>query len=300
MLCRRLVSLYATLSVLLAACGNVSVQVVKKPSSSHWFVQALDPDRFYAKRTVQNLAPDAFALMPAGLEAVRAIKQTSRGPRSRLVVALRSDSAVASGITRFPSLDWTTKVAVIRQAVAIEAAVLGFTLPPVTIDDGPSRRAAYFDFDPAQPGTGRVLLYADVLKQETNPYASLLLALHEVRHSGQFQLAFGPPAKDKQQRTLQTGFAAAFKAQKTLGDKLGFCDFCSLLNEYEAFQCANEVVGHLTGWQVDTVDMGCYSSQFDAKGLLRIDLDGLSRKVGANQVLDAFNRLEKEQFEALQ
>ena len=133
--CRGLVSLCAALSVLLAACGNVSGQVVKKLSSSRSSVQALEPDRFYAKRTVQNLAPDAFALMPAGLETVRAIKQTSRWPRSRLVAALRSDSAVASGITRFPSLDWTTKVAVIRQAVAIEAAVLDSPcrLSPLTI-----------------------------------------------------------------------------------------------------------------------------------------------------------------------
>ncbi|MNX91128.1 hypothetical protein D3C86_1232000 [compost metagenome] len=155
---------------------------------------------------------------------------------------------------------------------------------------------AFFDFDPEKPGSGRVILNPEALAKESNPYTSLLLLVHETRHSAQFQLAFD--AK-RAAEPLARAYQAAFKAQKQLGNKLNFCDFCTLHNELEAFQFGNYVVGALTDWRVATGDMGTLASQYDAHGHLKLDLVALEKRVGRDCLLDAFNEREKVQYQEL-
>ena len=52
----------------------------------------------------------------------------------------------------------------------------------------------------------------------------------------------------------------------------------------------------LTGWTVDTNDMGCLSSQFDAAGVSKIDILKIAEMHGNDQILTTFNLLEKPQF----
>jgi hypothetical protein len=73
----------------------------------------------------------------------------------------------------------------------------------------------------------------------------------------------------------------------------------TLLNEYEAFLFGNYVVGRLTDWRVDMIDMGTFASQFDSSGALKIDLEKISRENGGGNILEPFNRLEQTQYDLL-
>lgn len=275
----------------LAGCGGVpTVGPAVRPVVAQ-AAKALDPARFFASPTVQAQAPLAFAQQPAALEALKAMDAAAPAERRALIRALEADAGVKRDIARFGALGWDARLAALRKVMAIECKVMGIQAPPLVIGTGKAR-AAYFEFDPARPGTGRVFLYPEALAEEADPYAALLLLMHETRHSAQFQLAYGD-----RQGPLAAGYKAAFEAQKRLEGKLSFCDFCSLLNEHEAFQMANFVVGELAGGKADTSGMGCLSSQYDTQGRLRIDLVALAEEVGPAGVLAAFNRLERPQFE---
>lgn len=80
-------------------------------------------------------------------------------------------------------------------------------------------------------------------------------------------------------------------------------DFLTLINEYEAFQFGNYVVGALTEGVVDTLGMGAYASQYNADFSLKIDLPKLFKDHEANSenqsILKAFNTLEKAQYDIL-
>lgn len=254
-----------------------------------------DPSKFLAHADVQALSPKAFSTHPESQGFLQALAVKAPSEREALVAAIRATPGLAAGISRYPTLSWDEQLPILKQVMALEAKVMGFTQPPLILESGTSR-SAFFDFDPAKPDTGRVLLYPEALANETNPYDSLLLLIHETRHSGQFQQAFGAKRTND---PLAAGYKAAFIAQKELQGKLGFCDFCSLNNEFEAFQTANYVVGKLTNWQVDTLGMGCYSSQFDAKGQPKLDLLKLFKQVGPQKLLDAFNERSMEQFDLL-
>ena len=216
--------------------------------------------------------------------------------RDGLLAHIRADSALAADIAAFPASPWSRRLDVIKRVMALECEVNGVTTPPLVIhDEDDSGREAFFEFDPDKPSTGIVHLWPKSLATEPSPYAALLFAVHETRHSWQFQTAFGtsPQSGDV---VLRSGFAAGFRAQKALSHRLGFCDFCTMQHEHEAFQTGNYIVGALTGWSVKTEGMGCWSSQFDASGRLRIDLKALASQVGSAQLLSAFNEKEKGQF----
>ena len=76
------------------------------------------------------------------------------------------------------------------------------------------------------------------------------------------------------------------------------------MNEYEAFQYGNYVLGKLTHWQVDMLNMGTFASQFDNQGLLKLDLIALSQqsanssKTGVKQatLLEQYNLAAQQQF----
>jgi len=203
-----------------------------------------------------------------------------------VVAALEADASVIAAIRGWDKLSVPEQVPFLRQVFDIETGTLGITPPELVIGEDVKPGAAYFDFDPDKGGTGRVLLNTKALAQEKNPYVSLALLIHETRHSAQFQL----PSKT---------FDAAFRAQKAMTGKLTFCDFMTLLNEYEAFQFGNYVVGKVTAWNVRMPDMGTFASQYDEHGQLKIDLIALGARVGAAGLLDAFNAAEKAQYDLL-
>jgi len=171
------------------------------------------------------------------------------------------------------------------------------TPPELRIENGITPGPAFFDFNLENPTPGRVLLNPAELDKEKDGFAGLLLLVHETRHSLQFQQAFGLlPGADSD---VAEGYRAAYKAQKELSGKMSFVDFCVLLDEYEAFQFGNDVVGQLSGGRADTSGMGTLASQFDEAGNPRLDLPGLFREIGPEGVLDAFNELERPHYDQL-
>ena len=87
---------------------------------------------------------------------------------------------------------------------------------------------------------------------------------------------------------LAQGYLSAFETQTHLSGA-SFSDFLTLLNEYEAFQFANQVLELLTDGQFDSVMMGTFASQFDAHGELKIDLIKLHQNGQEGSLLEKFN-----------
>ena len=245
----------------------------------------LDP-RFFASAEKQALAPKAFALQPAALPFLQA--HDSSADRVALTAALREG---VPDLHNFDQLSWQDKIPVLQRVFDIECKTLGITPPELILStDAP---AAFFEFNLDKPDPGKVFINP----QKNEGFDALLLLVHETRHSKQFQQAFG--LIEGADPAVAEGFREAFKAQKELSGKLSFVDFCTLLNEYEAFQFANSVVGTLTDGQADTKGMGTLASQFDAQGALRVNLKELFTQVGPDGVLDAFNELERPHYDEL-
>ena len=289
--------LLLTLSALaLAGCGRAPMAIAQaRPAAPAISAQDANRAKFFAGTETQAGAPGAFAVGADALPFLEAVERTAIPEREALVKAIRADARLHAAIRRFGTLTWEERLPVLKRVMALEARVMGFQAPPLVIGEGTSR-VAFFDFDLSKPGsTGTVMLYPEALAREANPYAALLLLIHETRHSKQFQLAFAPePTGDEQ--VLAAGYRAAFAAQKALAGRFSFCDFCTLHHEHEAFQTGNYVVGALTGWTVETADMGVLSSQFDERGRPRLDLLALARRVGPKRLLAAFNEREEPQF----
>lgn len=290
-----LLTLMATASLLLLGCGATA------PLSSPWqsrisahASEPLDP-RFFARPEVQAKAPGAFSLQAESVPVLKSLQQESMPLRDALVSAIRADHNLLKNVRNFDRLSMEHQLGTLRRVFDLECLVLGIAPPQLVIDSQAIQGPAYFDFDPERPGAGRVILNSEALAKEPNKFMGLLLLIHETRHSAQFQHAF---SRDRSvaSKPYAQGYRAAFRAQKQLAKELNFCDFCSLLNEYEAFQFGNYVVGALTDWKVDTVDLGCFSSQYDAHGRLKIDLVHLAEKAGPSSLLFAFNELEREQY----
>lgn len=244
----------------------------------------LDP-RFFASAEKQALAPKAFALQPAALPFLQA--HDSSADRVALTAALREG---VPDLHNFANLSWEDKVPVMQRVFDIECQTLGITPPELVLStDAPP---AFFEFDLANPTPGKVFINP----QKNEGFDALLLLVHETRHSKQFQQAFG--LLEGADPSVAEGFREAFKAQKELSGKLSFVDFCTLLNEYEAFQFANSVVGTLTDGKADTKGMGTLASQFDQNGALKVDLRQLHAQTGEG-VLDAFNELERPHYDEL-
>jgi len=252
-------------------------------------------DTFFANAETQSKAPGAFALQNEATAFVHRLEQGTLPEREALVKAIQNDAELKQAIATWPTLTIAQQIPFLRRVFAIEVKVMGIVAPELIIQNGVVSGPAYFDFDPTKPGTGRVLLNPEALAKEENPYASLSLLIHETRHSKQFQMAFPAQGFDP----FTKGYEAAFRAQKDLKGKLTFCDFMTLLNEYEAFQFGNYVVGKLTDWKVDMADMGSFASQYDAEGKLKLDLVKLFHDGGAGTLLEKFNELEKVQHDLL-
>gem|GEM_PF-1297010 len=286
----------AIATLTLTACGLSPVESrLATRGTAPLHARAANPDRFFAHADVEAQAPDAFALQTRARSFLTIADRVIRPQRDALVAALAADPTLGSSLRRFDQLTWNEQWPLLQRVAAVESQVMGFTLPPVELSTsiaGPS----FFDFDPAKPGTGRVLLNPAAIAQAPNKWTALLLTVHEVRHSGQFQLAYSQPS-DPAIAVLAHGYRAAFEAQHRMMKTLSFCDFCDLFNEYEAFQTGNYVVGRLTNWQADTTDMGPLDVLYDHTGRLQVDLRSLLDAATGSDVIERFNQLEQVQFQ---
>lgn len=254
--------------------------------------------KYFANEEVQRLSPEAFALQPEAALFHQLIEKKVKREREDFLNLIRSEEGLAEKIRQFKELNWEEKEKVLRRVFALEVKALGIVAPELIIDNSSTKNEAYFDFDINNPGAGRVLLNSDQIQKDPNPYSGLLLLIHETRHSAQFQEAF------KNGDAVAKAYKAAFSAQKNLASKItSFSDFLTLINEYEAFQFGNYVVGSLSDGNVDTLGMGTYASQYNPDFSLKIDLPALFQSFREGHlkqsILKTFNELEKAQYDIL-
>ncbi len=196
----------------------------------------------------------SVALQPESLPFLQALATGAQADRDALVAAISADPTFAARIQQYGQLGAGEQKALRGQVIAVEVKSFGIAAPVLIIDTTTISNASFFGFDPAVPGAGRVILNPEKIAGIDNPYAGLMLLIHETRHSAQFQLATSGAAATGD--PLARGYLAAFTAQKKLKGKPGFCDSLTLNKELEAFQFGNYVVGALTGWTIDSLDMG--------------------------------------------
>mgnify|MGYP000998034674 CR=1 FL=1 len=255
-----------------------------------------DP-RFFIQSAVQRQYPAAFALQPEAEASLRALHEISLIQGDALVAALAADRALTADVRRFDRLELAAQKRVLRRIFEVQSGLAGVKAPALHLDDD-FARGAFFEFDPARPDAGKVFINAKSLGADKNKFSALLLLIHELRHSSQFQLAFEP--RRGPVPAYASGWNAAFRAQKALEkERTSFLDFMTLLNEYEAFRFSNYVVGRLLDFRLDAPDMGSYASQFDAKGQPKIDLPELLNRVGRARFVLEFENREDAQYRAL-
>lgn len=269
----------------------VFITAVVLSASAH--AKNRDESKFFARDSVERKDPYAFVIRPESYRVIGELEALTNRQIYEFAYAIQGDQALLKSIASFEQMSIAEQIPVLKRVFQLECATMGVTPPELVFSNDRIPGAAYFDFDLNAPGPGAVILNPSALEKETNKYASLILLIHETRHSAQFQLA------TKSSNSLARSFYASFRAQKDLKGQLSFLDFMSLVNEYEAFRFANGVVGQLTDFKVEAFDMGSFASQFDEHGQNRIDLIHLFKSVGANGVLDAFNKLEREQYQIL-
>ncbi|WP_160152304.1 hypothetical protein [Microbulbifer sp. ALW1] len=249
--------------------------------------------KIFANPQLQQQMPTAFALQPQARGFLQPAFRQTVEQGDALVAAIREDKELAEAIARWPSLTMEQQIPYLKRVFTLEVAVMGVKAPKLLIDDHSfPGRMVYFDFDPQNPSTGTVYLNPKMLAERPK-YESLAFLIHETRHSFQFQHAFSD-ASDMQD-AVNSGYAAAFKAQKNLKG-FSFSDFLTLLNEYEAFLFGNYVLGKLTNWQLDMPDMGTFASQFDQHGKLKIDLIALAAEDSDRSLLERYNELAQAQY----
>lgn len=262
--------------------------------------EVLNP-KYFANQSVQRLAPEAFALQPEATAFHQAAKKVTLKERLALVSLINSYPELKNNIRNFKDLNWTKKEEVLRLVFDLEVKALKMIAPILVIDSKAIKGQAYFDFDINNPTPGKVILNPEELEKDPNPMAALLLLVHETRHSAQFQTAFLNGDSDN---PIAKSYKAAFIAQKEHAKEIvSFCDFLTLINEYEAFQFGNYVISSLVEGNIDTLGMGTYASQYNSDFTLKIDLDALfkAHESGENKetILNTFNNLEKVQYEIL-
>ena len=262
-------------------------------------------DGFYANETLQRQAPDAFALQPEAHDFLVSAYALTIKDGDRLLGLIAEDKALTNAIQQWPEMTIEQQIPWLKKVFSLEVRSFGTKAPQLIIDNHSyANKMVYFDFDIEAGGNGIVYLNPDKLAEE-EAYASLAFLIHETRHSYQFQQALNANANDNDSDSdseivaISAGYLAAFKAQKQLKG-FGFSDFLTLLNEFEAFQYGNYVIGQLTDWQIDMINMGTFASQFDNQGQLKIDLNTLSANVDELSLLAQYNELAKEQFELRQ
>nr|WP_010133687.1 hypothetical protein [Microbulbifer agarilyticus] len=249
---------------------------------------------FFANPELQRQMPAAFALQPEAQAFLAPAFQQTIAHGDALVAAIQQDAELAQAIADWPSLTIEQQIPHLKRVFAIETRIMGIAPPTLLIDNHSyPGRMVYFDFDPQNPSTGTVYLNPDKLAERPK-YDSLAFLIHETRHSLQFQHAFSNNTGEVD--ALAAGYAEAFKAQKALTG-FSFSDFLTLVNEYEAFQFGNYVLGKLTDWQLDTRDMGTYASQFDTHGRLKIDLVQLANEDTDTSLLTRYNAQAQAHFD---
>ncbi len=257
---------------------------------------ASDPSTFFANKPFHENNPGATALhAKSKLFVIKSYRATLKAG-DELIAAILKQPTLASDVAHFPALSEDKRIKVMKSVFKIETQLSG-TLPPELILDRDAKKETFFDFDPAKPGPGRVILNPTKLFADTNAYAGLLFLIHETRHSFEFQVGF---EENKNHASyLVNAYHAGFVAQKNVFDqglKVSFCDFLTLNQEYEAFLFGNYVMKALTNGAVDTSGMGTLASQYVPGKGLRLDLAKLLKQTPPENVFDAFNELEKVQF----
>lgn len=246
---------------------------------------------FYANKEVQDKYPGAFATQKSTIPFHKKINQSER---SLLLNEIQKDAELTADIHNFETLTTEQQVAILRKLFKIECRIMKIIPPELIIDETSIPGWAFFEFDYKVGGAGKVFLNLKKLKQTEKKSDFIILLLHETRHSAQFQRS--QVLRD----SVSKGFSDSFRAQKSLKDanvKMSFCDFMLLLNEYEAFQFANFIYGALTNWNTSINDNGTLASQFDENGNLRLNI--LQILKDEHDPIEAFNHLEKEQFEVM-
>lgn len=246
----------------------------------------LDP--FYANAVVQLANPRAYALTKPAIRFHAASKHTQE--KERVVAQLRLNRALAKQIKTFETLSYDKQVKTLEAVFKALVRAMGIPAPTLLLEKGPQERIAYFDFDPALGGTGTI--YIDPGHLLADPYETLILLIHETRHSAQFQLS-----QTQIPNALAKGYKEAFRVQHQIfesGTRISFCDFSSLLNEHEAFEFANYVVNRLTGGKVNRIEMGTMASQFNEKGEPHLDVLQLLQTTRSDEeTFQTFNDLMK-------
>ncbi|WP_282166502.1 hypothetical protein [Shewanella japonica] len=252
--------------------------------------QSFAADRFYANQALQQQAPQAFALQPQSDAFLAPAYALTISHADRLVGLINQDKNVTEAIANWSDLTIDEQIPWLKKVFDLAVQSFGTQTPLLIIDNHSyPNKMVYFDFDVEKGGSGIVYLNPEKLAEE-DPYASLAFLVHETRHSYQFQQALSG-----ENYPISQGYLAAFNAQKQLKG-FGFSDFLTLLNEYEAFQFGNYVIGQLTNWQVDMLNMGTFASQFNRQGQLKIDLQALSLNASEQTLLEQYNELAQKQF----
>ncbi|MCL1050587.1 hypothetical protein L2755_13250 [Shewanella abyssi] len=275
---------------------------------------------FYATQELQSQSPQAFALQPEAQAFILAAQAKTIADANRLVELILADDGLVTALAYWEQLSINEQIPYLRKIFALEYRSMGIEQPKLIIDNHSyPNKMVYFDFDvshfaPSQRSnidslsSGTVYLNPDKLATQ-DKFSSLAFLIHETRHSYQFQLSqqVNNSANDA---IFASGYVAAFNAQKSLTG-FGFSDFLTLLNEYEAFQYGNYVLGQLTEWRLDLIGMGTFASQFDHQGQLKIDLADLMPSVKIDtdaktttsnelSLLEKYNLAAKEQYQQRQ
>jgi len=249
-------------------------------------------DPYFANAEIQEKDPQSYALEIRAKNFHRGLDELGYFDHESLISAIKEDSDLHQRILNYPELSLDEKVSLLRKLFKIEVNVLGIKSPDLVIGKAPNGGPAYFEFDPEVGGTGRVYLDPIELAKEDHPFSARVLLLHETRHSAQFQL--GQSHLDD---PVFIGYRESFKTQKRIfinHEKVSFCDFTTLLNEYEAFQFANFVMNRLSDGKINIKDMGTPAGQFDENGKILFDLFDFIKRTPRNDIYDEFNRKIKE------
>jgi len=248
---------------------------------------------FFANPEVQKKHKHAFAIQPESKEFITKSLKLAKAQGDLLVKKIKSRPHLYEAIQNWETLSIDEQIPFLYEVFVLEYQSLNILPPKLVIDNDAIKGGAFFEFDLESKGTGTVYLNPKVL-DTYKKYESIALLIHETRHSAQFQMAF-----NQKQTPLSIGYKNAFIAQKELLGKVGFCDFLTLNNEYEAFLFGNYVLGQLLDWKLDMPGMGTFASQFNSKGELKIDLTKIHKHFHGDEILKEFNRLEIKQKEIL-
>ena len=255
-------------------------------------LNAEGPSRFYANRSIQELSPPAFALEMVSKEFINTVSLTTYSEADKFLVELAKNEELFEKVKNYHLLTLVEQIVVLRNVFEIEVRAMNIT-PPKLIIDVNYERAAYFEYD-LQDATNGIVYINPSITFNTNKFMSLSLLIHETRHSAQLNLA-----KNVSTEILGHHYYQAFKAQKDLSGQLGFSDFLTLNNEYEAFLFANYTIYKLFNGTIDMVDMGTFASQVNRRGKVKIDLQNLHDH-HSDRLTEVFNFLMIDQNNLLQ